>query len=440
MASKYQENGNGDTEKPLIVKHDADQTAHKEELVMVYLSTAVAVCGSYAFGTCVGYSSPTQFSIMDELNLSYSQAMRLSSVICSAGWLAIYLAKEPMVLYLGRVLSGYSIGIISYVVPMFVGEISPNKLRGALSSTNQLSIVIGLSAVYVIGAFVGWRILALLGVVPCGLLFLGLFFIPESPRWLAMNGEEEEFEAALRKLRGKHADISYERSTIQEYLTILQTLPKVTFVNLFDRSNYRAVIISVGLMAFQQFVGINGIVFYSTEIFKSAGFNPSLGTILFGILQVGVTAGGALLIDRTGRRPLLMMSASGLLLGNLLIAFSFFFKAHSVALTLVPNLAILGVLVYIAFFSIGMGAGPWLIMSEVFPLHVKGLGGGLVTLMNWFGSWVISYTFNFLMLWSSHGTFFLYAFVCLLATIFIYKMIPETKGRRLEEIHASLNS
>ncbi|XP_070043478.1 sugar transporter ERD6-like 8 isoform X2 [Nicotiana tabacum] len=448
MASKYQENGNGDTEKPLIVKHDADQTAHKEELVMVYLSTAVAVCGSYAFGTCVGYSSPTQFSIMDELNLSYSQysvfgsiltigamlgaitagriadllgrkgAMRLSSVICSAGWLAIYLAK----------------------VPMFVGEISPNKLRGALSSTNQLSIVIGLSAVYVIGAFVGWRILALLGVVPCGLLFLGLFFIPESPRWLAMNGEEEEFEAALRKLRGKHADISYERSTIQEYLTILQTLPKVTFVNLFDRSNYRAVIISVGLMAFQQFVGINGIVFYSTEIFKSAGFNPSLGTILFGILQVGVTAGGALLIDRTGRRPLLMMSASGLLLGNLLIAFSFFFKAHSVALTLVPNLAILGVLVYIAFFSIGMGAGPWLIMSEVFPLHVKGLGGGLVTLMNWFGSWVISYTFNFLMLWSSHGTFFLYAFVCLLATIFIYKMIPETKGRRLEEIHASLNS
>ncbi|XP_070043481.1 sugar transporter ERD6-like 8 isoform X5 [Nicotiana tomentosiformis] len=423
MASKYQENGNGDTEKPLIVKHDADQTAHKEELVMVYLSTAVAVCGSYAFGTCVGYSSPTQFSIMDELNLSYSQysvfgsiltigamlgaitagriadllgrkgAMRLSSVICSAGWLAIYLAKEPMVLYLGRVLSGYSIGIISYVVPMFVGEISPNKLRGALSSTNQ-----------------------------------------------AMNGEEEEFEAALRKLRGKHADISYERSTIQEYLTILQTLPKVTFVNLFDRSNYRAVIISVGLMAFQQFVGINGIVFYSTEIFKSAGFNPSLGTILFGILQVGVTAGGALLIDRTGRRPLLMMSASGLLLGNLLIAFSFFFKAHSVALTLVPNLAILGVLVYIAFFSIGMGAGPWLIMSEVFPLHVKGLGGGLVTLMNWFGSWVISYTFNFLMLWSSHGTFFLYAFVCLLATIFIYKMIPETKGRRLEEIHASLNS
>ncbi|XP_019252674.1 PREDICTED: sugar transporter ERD6-like 8 [Nicotiana attenuata] len=367
-------------------------------------------------------------------------AMRLSSVICSAGWLAIYLAKEPMVLYLGRFLSGYSIGIISYVVPMFVGEISPNKLRGALSSTNQLSIVIGLSAVYVIGAFVGWRILALLGVVPCGLLFLGLFFIPESPRWLAMNGEEEEFEAALRKLRGKHADISYERSTIQEYLTILQTLPKVTFLNLFDRSNYRAVIISVGLMAFQQFVGINGIVFYSTEIFKSAGFNPRLGTILFGVLQVGVTAGGALLIDRAGRRPLLMMSASGLLLGNLLIAFSFFLKAHSVAPTLVPNLAILGVLVYIAFFSIGMGAGPWLIMSEVFPLHVKGLGGGLVTLMNWFGSWVISYTFNFLMLWSSHGTFFLYAFVCLLATIFIYQMVPETKGRRLEEIHASLNS
>ncbi|TMX02727.1 hypothetical protein EJD97_020184 [Solanum chilense] len=87
-----------------------------------------------------------------------------------------------------------------------------------------------------------------------------------------------------------------------------------------------------------------------------------------------------------------------------------------------------------------MGAGPWLIMSEVFPLHIKGLGGGLVTLVNWFGSWVISYTFNFLMLWSEHGTFFLYAFVCLLAIIFIYQIVPETKGRSLEEIHASLNS
>ncbi|XP_015055044.1 sugar transporter ERD6-like 8 [Solanum pennellii] len=455
-----EENGH---KEHLIVKH-------REELFMVYFSTVVAVCGSYAFGTCVGYSSPTQFSIMDELSLSFSQysifgsilttgamlgaitggriadflgrkgAMRLSSVICGAGWLAIYLAKEPMVLYLGRFLAGYSIGIISYVVPMFVGEISPNKLRGALSSTNQLSIVIGLSTAYVMGAFVGWRILALLGVIPCGLLFLGLFFIPESPRWLAMNGQQEEFEAALRKLRGKDADISYERSTIQEYLDILETLPKATFINLFDTSNYRAVIISVGLMAFQQFVGINGIIFYSTEIFKSAGFNPSLGTILFGILQVGVTAGGALLIDRAGRRPLLMMSASGLLLGSLLIAFSFLCKAHTLALTLVPNLAFVGVLVYIASFSIGMGAGPWLIMSEVFPLHIKGLGGGLVTLVNWFGSWVISYTFNFLMLWSEHGTFFLYAFVCLLAIIFIYQIVPETKGRSLEEIHASLNS
>nr|XP_016472943.1 PREDICTED: sugar transporter ERD6-like 8 isoform X1 [Nicotiana tabacum] len=166
MASKYQENGNGDTEKPLIVKHDADQTAHKEELVMVYLSTAVAVCGSYAFGTCVGYSSPTQFSIMDELNLSYSQysvfgsiltigamlgaitagriadllgrkgAMRLSSVICSAGWLAIYLAKVCS-LRLGSKISGLNhsfLHFLTYKMTINVNMLCPFMKCGICSN------------------------------------------------------------------------------------------------------------------------------------------------------------------------------------------------------------------------------------------------------------------------------------------------------------------
>ncbi|XP_027114528.1 sugar transporter ERD6-like 8 [Coffea arabica] len=457
--------GKEGSEVPLLEKKD-----DSNRLYMVFLSSAIAVCGSFAFGSTVGYSSPAQSPIMEELGLSYSQysifgsiltigamigaltcgtiadaigrkgAMRLSSMICTAGLMAIYVAKGPNMLYLGRFLSGYSVGILSYVIPVFVGEITPNKLRGAIGSSNQLFIVAGLSTSYVVGAFAGWRTLALCGLAPCVLLFFGLFLIPESPRWLAMSGQEKEFEAALRILRGPQADISEEADLIKENVISLRLLPKVTVMHLFDKANIRAVIISVGLMAFQQLVGINGIVYYSNYIFQSAGFNPTVGSILFAVMQVIVTAGTAILIDRTGRRPLLLMSASGLLLGSLLIAMSFFLKAHELATHLVPHLAIIGVLVYIAFFSIGMGAGPWLIMSEVFTLHIKGLGGGLVTFMNWFGSWLVSYTFNFLMLWSSSGTFFLYASMCLLAIIFIFKMIPETKGRTLEEIHASLRS
>ncbi|KAL3516162.1 hypothetical protein ACH5RR_023064 [Cinchona calisaya] len=413
--------------EPLLEKKDG-----LDGLYMILLCTAVAVCGSFAFGSSVGYSSPAQYAIMEELGLSYSQysifgsiltvgamigaltcgrisdtvgrkgAMRLSSFICTAGWMAIYLAKVPKMLYMGRFSIGYSVGILSYVIPVFVGEITPNKLRGAIGSLNQLFIVIGLSSSYVIGAFAGWRTLALCGLAPCVLQFLGLFLIPESPRWLAMSGQEEAFEAALRKLRGPHVDISIEAGIVKENVATLQLHPKVTLRNLFDKANIRAVVIAVGLMAFQQVVGINGIVFYSNYIFQSAGFNPNVGSILYAIIQIFVTAGNAILVDRTGRRPLLLTSASGLLLGSLLIAMSFLLKAHELATNWVPYFAVIGVLVYIGFFSIGMGAGPWLIMSEVFSLHIKGLGGGLVTLVNWFGSWVVSFTFNFLMLWSSY--------------------------------------
>ncbi|XP_019168338.1 PREDICTED: sugar transporter ERD6-like 8 [Ipomoea nil] len=442
----------------------------EESVGMVVFSTIVAVCGSYSFGTCVAYSSPAQYELMLDLNLSYSQyavfgsiltigamlgaitsgriadllgrkgAMWLSAIVCIIGWVAIYWAWGTISLYVGRCLTGYAIGIFSYAIPVYIGEITPSKLRGLLSSINQLLIVIGLSATYVIGAFLSWRLLALTGLIPCGILCIGLFFIPESPRWLAMKGRAQEFDAALRKLRGPHADISEEETAIQTSLDVLNGLPKATILTMFDENNIRAVIISVGLMAIQQLGGINGIIFYSEHIFTAAGFNPSLGSILFSLLQVVLTALGAFLMDRAGRRSLLLLSSSGLLLGNLLIAFSFLLQDKGYALDLVPDMAIGGVLVYIAAFSMGMGAVPWIIMSEVFPLHVKGIGGAMVTLMNWITTWAVSFSFTFLMLWSTYGTFLIFAAVCALGIVFIYKMVPETKGRTLEEIHASLNS
>ncbi|XP_059650264.1 uncharacterized protein LOC132296032 [Cornus florida] len=456
--------------QPLI----GQKTEGKElQLWFVLLSTFVAVCGSFSFGNCVGYSSPVQYALMDELQLSYSQysvfgsilnigamlgaitcgrtadilgrkgAMKLSAIICIIGWIGIYHASEPVLLDFARFLTGYAAGTISYVVPMFIGEISPVSIRGGLAASNQFTnyLLICFAALYC------YRLVRLLcsrcicnmedtcynwynqifladaliaRVIPCVVLLVGLFFIPESPRWLAMVGQEEESEAALRKLRGPDADISHEMAQIREYLETLGTLPKVSIINMFDKSNIRPVIVAVGLMAFQQFVGINGIVFYANKIFVSAGFNPNIGSITYSCLQVVVTAFGASIIDSAGRRPVLLASASGMLVGSLIIATSFLFKTHQLATDLVPIAAVIGVMVYIGSFSVGMGAGPWLIMSEVFPLHVKGMGGGMVTLMNWFGAWAVSFSFNFLMLWSSYGTFYIDAFVCALAILFIY--------------------
>ncbi|KAI5654067.1 hypothetical protein M9H77_31254 [Catharanthus roseus] len=473
--------GDLDLEKPFLQPpktvdseeddNDSTKTEETENIVMVLLSTSVAVCGSFEFGSCVGFSAPTESAIRKDLNLSLAEfsmfgsiitigamigaitsgkiadfigrkgAMRLSSVFCIAGWLAVYFSLGTLTLDIGRFFTGYGIGIFSYVVPVFISEIAPKNLRGGLATINQLMIVSGSSVAYLLGTFVSWRTLALTGLVPCILLLGGLFFIPESPRWLANVGREKDFQVALRNLRGKDADVSHEAAEIEAYNLTLQSLPKAQVLDLFASKYIRSVIIAVGLMVFQQFGGINGIGFYASETFATAG--PSIakvGTVSYAIVQIPITILGAFLMDKSGRRPLLMVSASGTFLGCFLTGFSFFLKSQNMLLEWVPLIAVSGVLTYIAAFSIGMGAVPWVMMSEIFPINVKGVAGSLVVLVNWFGAWVVSFTFNFIMSWSSTGTFGLYAAICALTVLFVAKIVPETKNKTLEEIQASINS
>ncbi|XP_076890491.1 sugar transporter ERD6-like 7 [Bidens hawaiensis] len=459
-----------DMHTPLITQTiDRNHESNKSSNFMVYLTTFVAVCGSFAFGSCAGYSSPTQSSITQDLNLSLAEyslfgsiltfgamigaitsgpiadfvgrqgALRISSIFCLTGWLAIYLAKGIVVLDMGRLATGYAMGVFSYVVPVFIAEIAPKNLRGRLTAMNQLMICAAVSFSFVIGTMVSWRILALIGMVPCIILVTGLFFIPESPRWLAKTGNQKEFQIALRKLRGRDADISEEADEIQDYIEMLEKLPKTKLLDLFQRRYSRSIIIGVGLMVCQQFGGINGICFYTSSIFESAGFPGDLGTIIYALVQIVITALNALFLDKAGRKPLLVLSATGLVLGCLTTALSFYLKTYEIGLSAVPALAVTGILVYIVSFSAGMGAIPWVIMSEVFPINIKGAAGSLATLVNWFGAWVVSFTFNFLLSWSSYGTFIIYAAVYAGAIVFVTKIVPETKGRTLEQIQAAIN-
>ncbi|PRQ26211.1 putative major facilitator, sugar transporter, major facilitator superfamily [Rosa chinensis] len=446
-----------------------DGSAHEGHQWMVYLSTFVAVCGSYEFGCCAGFSSPTQDAITEDLSLSLAEysmfgslltfgamigaitigpiadfigrkgAMRLSSALCVAGWLAIYFAESIWPLDIGRLANGYGMGAFSYVVPVFIAEIAPKNLRGRLTAANQLMICAGVSVSYIIGIVVSWRALALIGLIPCAVIIFGLFFIPESPRWLAKTGKHKEFEVALQKLRGEDADVSHEAAEIQDYIATLDHLPKAKMLDLFQRRYSRSVIIGVGLMVCQQFGGINGVCFYVSSIFEQAGFSSSIGTITYAILQVVVTGIGAAVMDKAGRKPLILISGSGLVLGCVLTAISFFLKVNDLALGAVGALAVTGILVYIGSFSIGMGAVPWVVMSEIFPINIKGQAGSLATLVNWFGAWLCSYTFNFLMSWSSYGTFILYAAINGLGIVFVVFLVPETKGKTLEQIQAAIN-
>ncbi|KAJ6430980.1 hypothetical protein OIU84_018481 [Salix udensis] len=445
---------------------------------MVLLCTFVAVCGSFEFGSCVGYSAPTQSAIREDLNLSIAEysmfgsiltigamfgaitsgriadfigrkgAMRMSACICITGWLAVFFSTGPSSLDAGRILTGYGIGVFSYVVPIFIAEIAPKNLRGGLTTLNQLMIVTGSSTAFLIGSAITWRGLALTGIVPCVFLLVGLCFVPESPRWLVSSS----FIQALAALT--FVNLGGIRNYVEKMLMLLVKLLKskftlklfkpflkLNFLNLLESKYIRSVIIGVALMVFQQFGGINGIGFYASETFASAGLSSAkIGTIAYACIQIPITMLGAVLMDKSGRRPLIMISATGTFLGSFLAGTSFFLKGHGLLLEWVPILAVAGVLIYVSAFSIGMGAVPWVIMSEIFPINIKGIAGSLVVLVNWLGAWAVSFTFNFLMDWSSSGTFFVYSGFSVLTVLYVAKFVPETKGKTLEEIQKSINS
>ncbi|KAK7397245.1 hypothetical protein VNO78_18412 [Psophocarpus tetragonolobus] len=436
---------------------------------ILLLTTLVAVSGSYVFGSAVGYSSPAQIGIMEDLNLGVAEysvfgsiltigamigaiisgriadyagrraAMGFSEVFCILGWLAIALSKVGWWLYVGRLLVGCGMGLLSYVVPVYIAEITPKNLRGGFTTVHQLMICCGVSLTYLIGAFLNWRILALIGTIPCLVQLLGLFFIPESPRWLVKFGHWERSESVLQRLRGKDADVSQEAAEIRDFTEVLQRQTEASIFGLFQWQYLKSLTVGVGLMILQQFGGVNGISFYASSIFISAGFSGSIGMIAMVAVQIPMTALGVLLMDKSGRRPLLLISASGTCLGCFLAGLSFFLQDLHKWKEVSPILALFGVLVYTGSFSLGMGGIPWVIMSEIFPINVKGSAGSLVTLVSWLCSWIVSYAFNFLMSWSSAGTFFIFSSICSFTILFVAKLVPETKGRTLEEVQASLN-
>ncbi|MBA0820789.1 hypothetical protein Gohar_025563 [Gossypium harknessii] len=272
--------------------------------ITVVFSTIVAISGAYAFGNAVGYSSPAKSGIMEDIGLSLSEyavsgsiltvggmlgaacsgkiadlAMGISEIFCITGWFAIVFSKDALWLDLGRLLVGCGSGVICYVIPLYVAEIAAKNVRGAFSSLT-------IAVMFIMGSLINWRTSALIGVIPCVLQLIGLFFIPKSPRWLAKTNETKEFEAALRRLSGEHADISQEATDIRLYTEYIEQIPDEGLLNLLQKRYAYPLIVCAGLMMFQQFGGLNGFSYYASFIFESAGFPSTVGSIGVAVLQV----------------------------------------------------------------------------------------------------------------------------------------------------------
>ncbi|XP_039022449.1 sugar transporter ERD6-like 5 [Hibiscus syriacus] len=331
----------------------------------VIFSSLAAISGAYAFGK-VGYSSPAKSGITEDLGLSlaemyyiYKQAMGISEVFCITGWLAIVFSKDVRWIDLGRLLIGCGSGILCYVNSVHV-----EKLQLFLFS----------------------------GVVPCVLQLIGVFFIPDSPRWLAKTNETKEIEATLRRLRGEKADISQEATDIRLYTEYMRQILDGGLRNLFQKRYINPLIVGVGLVVFQQFGGL--VVFHTIQALFSS-FPNKVGSIPIAVLQWLFSEYSSSISPEDDH-------------------FCWFFCSF--------------------FIWAGGGGIPWIVVSEIFPINIKGSGGSLVNLLNWASSWVVSYTSTFLFECNSAGTFFIFAFISVVAIILIGKLVPETKGRTLEEL------
>ncbi|XP_075479958.1 sugar transporter ERD6-like 6 [Primulina tabacum] len=480
------EDGRGDLRKPFLHTGSwyrmgsrqsslmGSSQAIRDNSVSLLACVLIVALGPIQTGFTCGYSSPTQSDITKDLKLTVSQfslfgslsnvgAMvgalasgqisehigRKGSLMVAAipniiGWLTISFSTDFSFLYMGRLLEGFGVGMISYTVPVYLVEIAPQNLRGALGSVNQLCVTIGVLLAYILGLFVHWRVLAVLGILPCLVLIPGLFFIPESPRWLAKVGMTEDFEASLQVLRGFDTDITLEVNEIKRSVASTSRRTAIRFADLKMRKLWLPLMIGIGLLILQQLTGMNGIIFYSATIFASAGISSSnVATVGVGAIQVIATGVSAWLVDRSGRRILLLVSSFGMIFSLILATVSFYIKdlisEDSALFGILGILSVIGVLLMVVFFSLGMGPIPWLMMSEILPAKIKGLGGSVATLANWFFCWVITMTAPLLLAWSTGGSFTIYTVMCIFTLAFVAIWVPETKGRTLEEIHSSFS-
>jgi SP family galactose:H+ symporter-like MFS transporter len=358
-----------------------------------------------------------------------------AAVIFALGAVGTATVPDVTLLILGRIAVGVAIGIASEVTPLYISEMSPPQMRGSLVSLNQLAITIGIVVSYLVdfslSAFQGWRYMLGFAAIPAIILGVGMLPLPDTPRWLVNHNEPENARKVLKRIRGKDA-VEGEVKEIQDGLK----KQRGGRAELFNPMVKPALTIGISLAIFQQVTGINTVIYYAPTIFQSAGITSAssaiLATVAVGVVNVIFTIVAIALLDRVGRRPLLLIGLAGMTFSLTLLGAVFFLPS---LLSSLGDLAVVGLMLYVASFAIGLGPVFWLLISEIYPLRVRGLAMSIASEANWGSNLIIALTFlTLVQTLGQSGTFWLYAAVGVGAWVFAFLIVPETKGKTLEEI------
>ncbi|WP_056978867.1 sugar porter family MFS transporter [Lentilactobacillus senioris] len=365
----------------------------------------------------------------------------LSSIIFFVGALGSAFSPEFWTLIISRIILGMAVGAASALIPTYLAELSPADKRGSMSSLFQLMVMTGILIAYITnytfsGMYTGWRWMLGFAAIPAALLFFGALILPESPRFLVKQGKNEEAKHVLATMNNNNMTV------VNEELTDIKAQAQIKsggWKELFSKFVHPALVIGVGLAIFQQVMGCNTVLYYAPTIFTDVGFGVSAALIAhigIGIFNVLVTAVAVMIMDKIDRKKMLIGGAVGMGISLLIMSISMHFSGGS---TLAAWICVLALTVYIAFFSATWGPVMWVMIGEVFPLNIRGLGNSFASVINWSANMVVSLTFPPLLNFFGTGSLFIgYAVLCFASIWFVHSKVFETRNKSLEEIEEKL--
>jgi len=445
------------------MKADAKAAAQQ----FVYLATAISALGGMLFGYDIGVISGAILFIKKDFSLSAGveeivvgsvllgslvgaavggiladsfgrrKLLMVTAFVFGFGAIAASLAPDTAWLIAARIVAGAAIGIASFVAPLYISEIAPVDIRGKLVSINQLALTGGIVVSYLIDYVFAdtqaWRWMFAMALIPAAAFGFGLMFIPDSPRWLVSRGRAVQARAALTRIRPPE-EVEDELGRIQHSVGQQQA----SWSELLSPMLRSAMIVGVGLAIAQQITGINTVIYYAPTILRLAGLSSAsvaiLASVGVGAVNVVLTMAAMQLIDRVGRRPLLLVSLAGMALSLFVLGLAFALPQASGNLGWIALSSLMG---YVGSFAIGLGPVFWLVLSEIYPLHIRGRAMSIGTTVNWSVNLIVALTFLTLtQVLGNAATFWLYGIVSVGAWLFAFFLVPETKDKTLEEIEA----